>query len=88
VPPVGFEPTISAGEQLQTYALDHAGPGTGYSFVKCKIKRLMLSCPIFWSYYFECQLEVILVPDGSHPLPYSLQSNDEAAMKRFKHLSR
>ena len=29
MPPVGFEPTISAGERPQTYALDHAGTGTG-----------------------------------------------------------
>ena len=28
-PPVGFEPTISAGERLQTYALDRAATGTG-----------------------------------------------------------
>ena len=28
MPPVGFEPTISAGERLQTYALDRAATGT------------------------------------------------------------
>ena len=28
--PVGFEPTISAGERPQTYALDHAAIGTGF----------------------------------------------------------
>jgi hypothetical protein len=27
--PVGFEPTIAAGERPQTYALDHAATGTG-----------------------------------------------------------
>jgi hypothetical protein len=27
--PVGFEPTISAGERPKTYALDRADPGTG-----------------------------------------------------------
>jgi len=27
--PVGFEPTISAGEQPKTYALDCAATGTG-----------------------------------------------------------
>ena len=27
--PVGFEPTISAGERPKTYALDHAATGTG-----------------------------------------------------------
>ena len=31
VPPVGFEPTISAGERPQTYALDRAATGTGKS---------------------------------------------------------
>jgi len=30
MPPVGFEPTISAGEGPQTYALDGAVTGTGY----------------------------------------------------------
>ena len=29
MPPVGFEPTISAGERLQTYALDRTATGTG-----------------------------------------------------------
>ena len=29
MPLVGFEPTISAGERPQTYALDRAATGTG-----------------------------------------------------------
>jgi len=29
MPPVGFEPTISAGERPQTYALDCVATGTG-----------------------------------------------------------
>ena len=29
MPPAGFEPTISAGERPQTYALDRAATGTG-----------------------------------------------------------
>jgi hypothetical protein len=28
MPPVGFKPTISAGEGLQTYVLDRAASGT------------------------------------------------------------
>ena len=32
MPPVGFEPTISAGERPQTYALDRAATGTGDLF--------------------------------------------------------
>jgi len=29
MPPAGFEPTISAGERPQTYALDRAATGIG-----------------------------------------------------------
>ena len=43
MPPVGFEPTISAGERPQTYALDRAATGTGlllyitqHKFIFCK----------------------------------------------------
>ena len=32
-PPVGFEPTISAGERPQTHALDRAATGTGYTSI-------------------------------------------------------
>ena len=33
MPPVGFEPTISAGERPKTYALDRAVTGTGMYMV-------------------------------------------------------
>ena len=39
MPPVGFEPTISAGEWLQTYALDRATTGTGHNKVR-QIKNM------------------------------------------------
>ena len=29
MPPVGFEPTLSAGERPQTHAFDRAATGTG-----------------------------------------------------------
>jgi len=32
MPPVGFEPTISAGKRPQTYALDSTVTGTGSAF--------------------------------------------------------
>jgi len=32
MPPLGFEPTISAGERPQNYALDRAATGTGTKF--------------------------------------------------------
>jgi hypothetical protein len=31
--PVGFEPTITAGERPQTYALERAATGTGYTYI-------------------------------------------------------
>ena len=37
MPPVGFEPTISAVERPQTYALDRAATGTGIlQYYTCK----------------------------------------------------
>jgi len=32
MPPVGFEPTIAAGEQPKTHALDRAATGTDTSY--------------------------------------------------------
>jgi len=32
--PAGFEPTISAGEWLQTYALDRKASGTGKNVLR------------------------------------------------------
>ena len=37
MPPLGFEPTISAGEQLKTYALDRAATGTGTNILVLKV---------------------------------------------------
>ena len=39
MPPVGFEPTISAGEWPQTYALDRAATGTGQMKVTVKVTK-------------------------------------------------
>ena len=33
MPPVGFEPTISAGQRPKTYAVDRAATGTGGSSI-------------------------------------------------------
>jgi hypothetical protein len=42
MPPVGFEPKISAGERAQTYALDLAATGTGSKQVTIpKYKQLL-----------------------------------------------
>ena len=37
--PVGFEPTITAGEQPQTYALDRAATGSGIHDIVLLIKK-------------------------------------------------
>ena len=39
MPPVGFEPTISAGERPQTYALDRAATWTGYIILYININN-------------------------------------------------
>ena len=40
MPPVGFEPTISAGEGPKTYALDRAATGTGQFISKLRFQNL------------------------------------------------
>ena len=40
MPPAGFEPTVSAGERPQTYALDRTATGTGiFICVQCHISE-------------------------------------------------
>jgi hypothetical protein len=34
MPPAGFEPTISAGDRPQNYALNHAATGTGFELIQ------------------------------------------------------
>ena len=65
MPPVGFEPTISAGERPQTYALDRAAAGTGlweyyrklirnpYSATLCNIRRESVSLQVKLCVYRE-----------------------------------
>ena len=47
MPPVEFEPTISAGERPQTYALDRAATGTG--FLTYTSSEIYNSCSTFFS---------------------------------------
>jgi hypothetical protein len=42
MPPVGFEPTISAAERLHTYTLDRTVTGIGY------VKIRQVNYPIKW----------------------------------------
>ena len=46
MPPVGFEPTISAGERQQTYALDRAATGTGTAHKHTRVKKTNTVCGV------------------------------------------
>jgi len=50
MPPVGFEPKISAGERPKTYALDRAATGTGFIYVGNSINKLQIQVT---TYVFE-----------------------------------
>ena len=43
MPAVGFEPTISAGEWSQTYALNRAATGTGDHFIITGANQALIS---------------------------------------------
>ena len=42
MPPVGFEPTISAGERPKTYALDRTATGTGTALLLSYLKSVLI----------------------------------------------
>jgi len=46
MPPVEFEPTISTGEQPQTYTLDRAATGTGSLIITLSNKVIELTYTI------------------------------------------
>ena len=51
MPPVGFEPTISADERLHTYALDRATTGTGPLAIELDIYSLAQHLCKMWIFY-------------------------------------
>ena len=55
MPPVGFEPTILAGERLQTYALDRAATGNGIESLKKRFHKGVNQC-IKIDKYIDCLL--------------------------------
>ena len=54
MPPVGFEPTISAGERPQIYALDRAATGTG----KFTFDYAMSFCVLVYLQFIERKKQV------------------------------
>jgi len=53
MPSVGFEPTVSAGERLQTYALDRAATGTAWT---CSVVEWFCLKPMWLGRYNPCFL--------------------------------
>ena len=71
MPPVGFEPTISAGERPQTYALDRVATGTGGI---CKlIKKILRRAD---------HSPRGVIPNVVHRCVWSRNLKDEEAMTR------
>ena len=72
MPPVGFEPTISAGERPQTYALDRAATET-FTFWRLKPAIMCCRCAFSPTVFFvrihlsSCRLCIRLVADGGNP---------------------
>ena len=55
MPPVGFDPTISAGERPQTYALDRAANETGFCRLIVQNNRYRLKLPKAVSYQISSE---------------------------------
>ena len=58
MPPAGFEPTISAGERPQTYALDRAATGTGV-YIWISICLFICVSNLGNLIYTICQIDII-----------------------------
>ena len=78
MPPAGFEPTISASERPQTYALDHAAIGTGPKYINYTViaplstrSRLIIT-PI---YFLHCNSTAVVkyIAKESFTIPFDPQ---------------
>jgi len=58
MPPVGFEPTVPAGERPQSYALDRTATGIdhGQTLTFYNSVTIRLKLPDFWLQYFAHSL--------------------------------
>ena len=63
MPPVGFEPTISAGERPQTCALDRAATGTGGLILLREI--ITVYCKNHTNYEFKGKGQLCKVKTGA-----------------------
>ena len=71
--PVGFEPTISAGERQNTYALDRAATGAANSAITYLLTYLLHGAEPLLKSQLVLQLvkkfPAFLEPEGSSPYP-------------------
>jgi hypothetical protein len=65
MPPVGFEPTISAGEWPHTYALDRAATGIGHQYIS-DIFRSLVTVTILETSHLTLYSEIIAVSSQIH----------------------
>ena len=77
MPPAGFEPTISAGERPQTYALDRTATGTG-KLIKYIIKIMSLYA------VFSCKYSEKVFSNFFHSNIYGM-SPDATVLKFSSH---
>ena len=75
MPPVGFEPTISAGERPKTYALDRAATGTGrttYAVGRTSRSGVLGVCILLNKVQFKVNrtLKWRLMPVYTHIVPF------------------
>jgi hypothetical protein len=66
MPPVGFEPMISAGKWPQTYILDRVATGVGNKVVYCILKTCCILHFIFYHMPFILQFYLFLLKQYSH----------------------
>ena len=58
MPPVGFEPTISARERPQTNALDRAATGNGIRTISLVIYKNLINCKIVWNSHMKGHVSI------------------------------
>jgi hypothetical protein len=84
MPPVGFEPAISAGERPQTHALDWAATGIGCRFFQTtssvhQLNQLISRLMIMKYWWVDTGRDK---PLGKSPAPTSLWTRDTAVRRR------
>jgi len=73
MPSVEFEPTISAGERPQTYALDRAATGTGYYFYINNSKHVVVNTRVWCVTVYSLRGYQLLITFLNPELKFGIQ---------------